>query len=239
MIRNFLFFGGVFVVMLLLGKNLQGYEAYVNTDSGEEFVLEIDPDETFSQLQEKIADLTNGNESGLLVELSNRRFLSKKKCLNAARDQGGYLGYPRNYYVEVTPEEKNWIRFIVLTLANKALITIAIVKNDIEEAGTNIDHLHPLRFLMTIFADEELKAGIRNIRSRGWIWNHFTAGLKESLSTEHTNSNLTPEQVQHFAQILNVKADLYPVIKERKWDEFIDLLITLIPRKGDHDRYDT
>jgi len=64
------------------------------------------------------------------------------------------------------------------------LISIAIAKGDLVAAGDRIDHVHPLRFLEAVFTDEELKVGIRNIRGKGWVWNHFVGGLKDSLSTE-------------------------------------------------------
>jgi hypothetical protein len=154
--------------------------------------------------------------------------------------QGRYLGHPREYYKDLDDEERSAIRYIVTMLANEKLIWIGIAKSDLETAGTRIEHLHPLRFLMTIFTDEELKVGIRNIRGRGWIWNHFAGGLKESLATETHLNNMHPEMIAHFAGIVKIDQKIiYPAIVNQRWDEFIDLLITHIPRKGDHNRFDT
>lgn len=152
---------------------------------------------------------------------------------------GDFLGYPRNYHAPVTAGERADIHYIVTFLADKSLMTIAKHRSELEEAGDRINHLHPLRFLMTVFTDEKLKVAIRNIRSRGWVWDSFYGGLKESLITEASLQNLKPEQLQHFARTVDVSPSvLDPAIKKDDWDLFIDLLIKHVPRKGDHGRYD-
>jgi hypothetical protein len=230
------FLGGL--LLLFLGGTALAQEVLVNTQEGETFIFEIDPSESLGALQDKIAAFSDGN-AALLIEYPNK---GRSPLINfkAARNPGGYLGYPRNYLAEVTTEEKNYIRFIVTTLANKSLITIALAKGDLEEAGDRIDHIHPLRFLMTVFTDEELKVGIRNIRGKGWVWGHFLGGLKECLATETQIGNMKKEYITNFSQIVKINSTLIqPVISQQKWDDFVDLLITHIPREGEHDRYDS
>lgn len=236
--KRAIFFLQILIVMFLTETTTFAHEILVNTQDGETFVLDIDPTESFGNLQDKIAALSNGNTQDLLIEFST---VGKPMDFNfEAHTKGGYLGYPRSYSSEVTPEEKNDIRYIVTTLANKSLIAIALAKSDLEAAGDRIDHIHPLRFLMTVFSDEELKVGIRNIRGRGWIWSHFVGGLKESLSTEARIDNMRNEFVYHFAQSVKIDSKIIiPPVSQQKWEEFVDLLITHIPRAGDHDRYDT
>jgi len=233
-----LFFSCFLTVPLLIFGVSYAHEIQVNTQEGETFVFDIDSTESFGMLEEKIAALSNGKVSNLLIEYPKE---GKWKIPDThARGHGGYLGYPRNYLVDVTPEEKSHIRFIVTTLANKSLIAIALAKSELEEAGDRIDHIHPLRFLMTVFSDEELKVGIRNIRGKGWIWNHFLGGLKDTLSTESQIGNMKVEYIANFSHIVKINpAVITPAISLQKWDDFVDLLITHIPRKGDHDRYDT
>ena len=228
----------IYVLPLFFGT-LNGHEILVNTQDGETFVLDVDPEASLRDLQDKIAALSNGKSSNLLIEIASTGKV-KGYGLNMARSQGGYLGYPRNYLAEVTAEEKNDIRYIVTSLANKSLIAIALGKGDLEAAGDRIDHIHPLRFLMTVFTDEELKAGMRNIRGKGWIWNHFVSGLKESLVTETHIGNMKVEYVRDFAQIVRVDANIIiPSVLQQSWEDFLDLLITHIPRTGNCDRYDT
>jgi hypothetical protein len=231
-------FKWVWMLFFFTGE-VNANEILVNTQDGEMFVVDIDPSESLQDLQDKIATLTQGRESHALMSLSGANDLREFCLKQGARGQGQYLGYSRNYFVDVTPSEKADIRFIVSSLANKSLISIAFMKGDIEAAGDRIDHLHPLRFLMTIFSDEELKVLIRNIRVRGWIWSHFLGGLKESLATETSIGNMRVDYVLHFSEQLKISPNLISdSIFSQMWDDFVDLLIAHIPRAGDHDRYD-
>lgn len=227
------------VMFLCLSSLAYGHEVIVNTQDGEAFVFDVDPTESLNSLQGKIAALSyNGECANLLIEWPKDRAKGFGLTL-AAQAQGAALGYPRDYGLDLSPEEKGDIRFIVTTLANKNLISIAIVKSDLESAGNRIDHVHPLRFLMTIFSDEEMKVGVRNIRGKGWIWNHFIGGVKESLTAEAGIQNLKESDIRHFAHVVNINPNLIiaPIVQNR-WDDFVDALITHIPRVGETNRYD-
>lgn len=220
------------VLLFLLGVARSG-EVVVNREDGLTYVLEVDPQETMEELEERLHAL-NG-ESSFIVSLSPTMEIKRRAALH----QGGYLGYPRDYSAEVTHHERADIRFIVSTLADKSLMSIAFIKGDLETAGDRIDHVHPLRFLMTIFVDEEMKVAIRNIRGRGWIWNQFLDGVKDSLATEANIGNIKDEHITHFAATLGLDPrKLYPPILAQNWEVLIDTLIREVPRVGDHDRYD-
>jgi hypothetical protein len=233
------FYNCLLIILPIICGSLNAHEILVNTQDGETFAFDVDPAESFGALQDKIIALSDGKQSNLLIEIPQEGKPANFQ-LPEAHSQGGYLGYPRNYHIAVTDIEKKDIRYIVTTLANKNLIDIYIAKPDLEAAGERIDHIHPLRFLMTIFTDEELKVGVRNIRGKGWVWHHFLGGLKDCLGTETQIGNMKDEYIFNFAQIVKIDTKIIvPTITQQKWDDFVDLLITHIPRKGDHDRYDT
>jgi len=222
----------ILVLPLLLGVT-HASEVLVNTQDGQTFVFDVDPDESLSMLQDRISAITE--EDAYIVAVPSK----KKKWAPQAGDQGRYLGYPRDYSAPVTRQERDDIHYIVTSLADKSLITIAFIKGDLEAAGDRIDHIHPLRFLMTVFTDEEMKVGIRNIRGRGWIWKHFISGIKDSLATETNIGNMKNEHLIHFAKTVELDVNkIFPSVQIQNWDGFIDTLIAEIPRKGDHDRYD-
>lgn len=231
--------GLVFLGLIVLAAHVAcADEIVINTSSGEVFVMDIDPTVSVAELQQKIAQLSGGDEEPFFVGFSEETDV-RHWCQKSAHTPGGYMGYPRNYTSDLTHEEKSDIRLIVTSLANKSLISIAVWKGDLEAAGDRIEHIHPLRFLMTVFSDEELKVGIRNIRARGWVWGHFISGIKEALATEMGIGNLKDEFVYHFAQTIKVDPKIIlPAIHAQQWEAFIDLLIAHIPRVGDHDRYD-
>lgn len=157
----------------------------------------------------------------------------------AAKAHGEYLGYPRDYHAPLSASEKSDIKYIVTTLANKSLISIAKNRGQLEAAGDRIDHVHPLKFLLTVFTDEELKVGIRNIRGRGWIWNDFIAGIAKCFSTESTIGNLKTEIIHNFSRQASIKPEqISSQIESKRWEELVDVLIDIIPRSGDSGRYD-
>lgn len=156
----------------------------------------------------------------------------------AERRSGGSLGYPRDYSAGISEADRNDIHFIVTTLADKSLITIAKERYSLEAAGDRIDHVHPFNFLRTIFEDEELKVAIRNIRGKGWVWSNFVAGIKDTLATESAIQNVSPH-VNDFARSLCIQPKLImPAVQTKNWDLLVDLLIKHVPRKNEGDRYD-
>lgn len=145
----------------------------------------------------------------------------------------------RNYLVAVTQNEKNDLIYITSTLARSSLPGIASSKSSLKKAGERIDHLHPLRFLMTVFTDEELKANIAAIRTRGWVWDKFYDGLEGSLKEESKKDNIRNEFIIDFASIIGINASLIqPAIAERRWKDFVNALIDNVPRSGNPGRYD-
>lgn len=147
---------------------------------------------------------------------------------------------PRNYNTPVSSGDREKIRYIVTTLGFESILKITSVRSDLKKKGKQIDHLHPFRFLMTIFTDEEMKAAAHAIRGRmiGWIWDEFLGGIAGSLKEEAANHNLKPEYIQDFAKKLGISADLItPAIQNEQWKEFVDILIDHVPRQNDPNRY--
>ena len=145
----------------------------------------------------------------------------------------------RNYNVPVTPQEKKDLSYILNTLARNSWASILGSKPALDKAGDRIDHLHPLRFLMTIFTDEELKADISAVKSKKIIWKKFFSGLEESLKQESQRNNMRPEYITDFANTVGINVNLInPSIKDKNWKEFVNILIDKIPRTGNPTRYD-
>jgi hypothetical protein len=156
------------------------------------------------------------------------------------RAQGKYLGHPRNYNAEPTNAEKQDIRFIVLTLANRSVLAIAKEKDLVERAGDRIDHLHPLKFLKCIFTDDELKVGIKNIREKSWLWSSFIEGLAVTLETESRIHNVTDEMIVEFSKQLSLQShDMLQLAQKGAWEKMVDYMIAHVLRdRDDGNRYD-
>jgi hypothetical protein len=146
---------------------------------------------------------------------------------------------PRDYERKPTEAQKNDIKYIVTTLADKQAIKLPFYSGALQRAGGRIEDVHPLRFLEVIFTDETLKGGVRTIRNKGWVWQEFIGGTKRSLAEESEHNNLTDAQIQDFARNVGIDPSLIMgPIHQKKWDEFVEVLIEKVPRTSEHNRYD-
>lgn len=145
----------------------------------------------------------------------------------------------RDYEASVTKSEKKDIAYIVTTLAYDNLLSIGTSTSSLKDTRKRIIHIHPFRFLMTVFTDEKLKAGIHAIRDRGgWIWSGFVDGLEGSLNEEAGHKNLL-QFAPDFAKKVRIDVDqIMPSLQQSKWGDFLNILIDKIPREIDPNRYD-
>ncbi len=150
-----------------------------------------------------------------------------------------HVGY-RQYQVSVSESDKEDIRYILKSLAEKSLTSLWGMKSKLEAAGERIDHLHPLRFLECIFTDDELKVYIYNIKKRGsWVWGEFIKGFKDTFQEESEIGNIKEEYLQDFVNNLGIELSLvYDLFQSKRWEDFVKTLIANVPREGDSGRYD-
>jgi len=223
----------------LLITQVEANEVRVITDE-QEFCFDVAETESLREIAMRVRELSNNRPENYLIVFSDNEELAMYSDYDQSmQTRGGSLGHPRDYYCLVTAEEKSDLYFIVTTLANKSLVALAMARSELEGAGDRIEHIHPLRFLHTIFTDEELKVAIKNTRSRGWVWNNFMSGLKSSFYTEYEIGNIREEHILDFCS--QVKIDpriIEPAVQRQEWDQFVDLLIRHVPREGGSGRYD-
>ena len=144
----------------------------------------------------------------------------------------------RDYNIPVSKKEKQDVAYIINSLSKDSLVSLAKSRSSIKKVGDRVEHLHPLRFLMTIFTSEELKAGIHGIRDRSWVWDEFCSGLIDNLKEEFSHQNLKDEYVLDFAERVKIDPNLItPSIHQGQWKQFINILIDRIPRQNDSNRY--
>jgi hypothetical protein len=151
----------------------------------------------------------------------------------------------RSYSWALDKEERKDITYIVDTLGYDDLVfsmsgkSILKKKSSLKEAGNRIKHVHPFRFLECVFKNEKLKAAIHAIRDRGgFVWRDFINGLTRSLDEENSRENLLPF-VSDFAKTIKFSEERFlPLLKQKKWNKFVDLLIDEVPRTIDPNRYD-
>lgn len=239
---GFLFIGGSISQTVLSNTMVK-----IETSSGENIEIGIDANDRFLDVLNEIHSYFQ-NEA-LAKEEQNEALTfgaensSRHPQWNLVVSHAGLAARAkkedwRNYHVSVSKEEKQEIRYIITTLATYSLFGVGKERSSLNKAGDRIDHLHPFRFLMTIFTDEELKAGAASIRDRGGlVGGGFFDGITGSLKKEASQNNLL-QFTADFAKKVKIDEDLIsPSLEKGKWKEFVNILIDKIPREIDPNRY--
>lgn len=216
------------LIILLLSCPMVVAELLQVSIAGQSGYLEVDEEQTLAEIRSQLSIELGESAEGLFAFVE-RSVSTSSEATRPLRD----------YDSGVSATDAKDIAYIVTSLANRSLIWLASHRRQLEAVGDRIDPVHPLHFLRTVFSDERLKVGIRAVRKRGWVWDDFYNGLKESLDEEYVDGNLTEEMLADFAGALGIDpAPLHTVVHQRSWLRFVDLLIELLPRAPGGDRYD-
>jgi hypothetical protein len=214
-------------------------EIEIRTPSGQRFVLEIEPEDSFASVMQKIRsevsiiEIENGATTAANDSKSTEYALDFMASTDGVQKQ-------RDFSEKMSKSDKEDIRYILTTLATYSLTKLWGAESSLKRAGDRVDHVHPLNFLSFCFSDDELKGSFHCIRHRGGkIWKEFFSGLRDSLDEESKRDNLTEEFVNDFANKLDMKpSKILPSIQKRNWEHFFEILLKEIPRGGEPDRYD-
>jgi hypothetical protein len=247
--------GCISIVCFGVFSALSANQALFYAPDGDQYLLDITSPAAVSEVKETLQDVLGCIEGNFLLE-SEGEWLEEEELFfpypgqevwieadpcdecepSAKKTSAGY----RDFFKPVTESEKKDLHFIMKTMATKSLTSLLKYKSQLEAAGERIDHIHPLRFLETVFSDEELKVYLHNIRKgNSWIKGEFFKGIKNSLQEEMNLGNLTDEMVFDFCFQFEIDPNLLlGHIHNHKWDDLIKTLIVHIPREGDSDRYD-
>lgn len=177
----------------------------------------------------RIVRLFGGEEQ---IQVRSARFESKGIPKSASTVIRNYKERPNEF-------EKKSIRYIIETLAKTDLTELYFHKPKLYEAKSKVNHIHPLRFLAYIFSEKDLKAWMRAIKKKSWVWKQFFKGLKSSLQEESDHNNMNIGFINDFAQNVGIDPALIKdSILQKHWSEFVDILIERLSPKDKSNRYD-
>lgn len=202
---------------------------------GDLHLSEIDATESFSDVIARLQmmdanPINDSNEYFIDFMVANN---VKPKASHKANNN-----IVRVYEQQLTEQNREDISYIVTTLGNGSLTSIATSKSSLKRAGERVEKVHPLQFLQYVFTDEKLKAAMHNLKGRTlWIWSEFFNGLKGSLEEETRKQNLN-QYVDEFSTTIGLKISvIQPSFDKKDWKELMDILLTNIPRSGNPGRY--
>lgn len=247
-----------YFLMMFTFLSFDGQPVIVCPPEGEAFVFYAYGPEHYSNVLEQLQnsygssgevylDFTAGKKKGKKSKNSQANIqaqVSNQVIAQASTNTTGIANnIPfRDYSIPVTPEEKNIIATIVNTLGTKNTAEIWKSESYLTKIGAEIEHIHPFRFLLTVFTDEQMKASIQAIE-RGifgpLVWKKFfDNGLKKSLEYESNRNNLKQEYIDDFSAQIGIDSSIIsPAIHNHQWKQLVSILISSVPRSSNANRY--
>jgi hypothetical protein len=121
--------------------------------------------------------------------------------------------------------EKRVINAMILTIAEKNVIKLGLMRKTIEKKGKRIHHVHPLRFIGYIFATPHLKTSMQKIRKSSFKWDGFIDGFSKKMKDESNNGNLI-QYIPGFAEYLDVDfEECMHYVHKKDWEGLVKSLL--------------
>ncbi len=200
---------------------------FANDESDAKIIDEVDGQETAQVLEESspkfevtssLGGVIEQNTAKLIQTLSTDELvadekapeledladLAKKPAVTFAdppsKEEVGYESLP------ISVEEKQKIAKILVTMAENNVFSLLFEKKHLERLGHDIRHVHPLRFLGTVFNDPRLVHCMHRIRRSSFKWDGFIDGFTERFKEEIRSGNINA-YIPGLAESLDVKSE--------------------------------
>lgn len=124
-----------------------------------------------------------------------------------------------------TDQDRANIYEIISTMAEKGKLGLLFQQSHLREIGAQINHVHPLKFLASIFKDPHLKSCMYYVWDDYFKRNGFLDGLAPSLTREAEKGKLH-FYLSDFATDVGVSAEgLKPYFDAHDWENMVLFLI--------------
>ena len=129
----------------------------------------------------------------------------------------------------ISEAEVQMVYELIDIMATNNLAKLLVRKSEMEKRGKRINHIHPMRFLGTIFSNLHLKKCMADVMDSFFKWDGFMSGLAPRLEEEHQKDNLLP-YIAGFCQAVKANPDQVRFyIQKKKWEELVTYLVKLAP----------
>ncbi len=146
----------------------------------------------------------------------------------------------RDYYEPMSESQLETLHYLIDTLSSKPVPLLLLLQGELDRRGHELDEVHPFRVFTTIFTDEKLKVGIRNMKKKKRVWNEWVDGIADSLNSAAERENLTLEMAEDMSEQIDLGIEHYwKHVENQDRKRFMDTLATRVPRQGGGgNRYD-
>ncbi len=124
-------------------------------------------------------------------------------------------------------EQKAAIDYMITTLGNAGVFSLAGQKKRLKVEGDKTATLHPLRVFLYIFENPKLRGDLQKMRGRSMVWKSFMHGQPDgwdnTFNAQATLGNITEADVDAYAKALSINpAPLWAQVENRNWTGLID-----------------
>lgn len=124
-----------------------------------------------------------------------------------------------------TDQDKSNIFEIITTMAEHGKLALLLKQSYLKNLGAQINHVHPLKFLSTIFTNPCLKTRMEPIFDDYFKRNGFMDGLGPSLTREADKGKLD-QYLNDFASEVKIPPDrLRKFFQNRDWESLVRYLM--------------
>ncbi len=123
--------------------------------------------------------------------------------------------------LECTQNNKETIEFIIQTMAQNNVFSLGTRRNELNRMGDTLSGVHPLKFLETLFATEEMKEHVVEIFKSSFKRESLMAGLSGNLTVKSKMNDLDI-YIDDFAKAVHVpKEEINPFFTSKDWDGLV------------------
>jgi hypothetical protein len=116
-------------------------------------------------------------------------------------------------------------RLITVMGENGKLVLLLKYQRELRQIGREIDHVHPLKFLSTVFSNPSLKGYMREIYKDYFKWTNFMDGLGDGLTAQNKQGKVSPF-IADFAKEVGVKPEsLQGYVQSQDWENMVVYLM--------------
>ena len=123
-----------------------------------------------------------------------------------------------------TEQEKSIIFEIISTTAEYGKLSLLMKWSHLKRLGTQIDHIHPLKFLSTIFENPYLKSCVNKLFDDYLKRSEFMGGTGPSLAKQAEKGNLN-QYIAEFAAEVGVSPEsIAKFFQNQDWEGLVRFL---------------
>lgn len=150
---------------------------------------------------------------------------------------GSMIKFPSNRSGDIayrdlvcTEQDQATIRYLIATISESNWLELGYRRSEMYELGAKINHVHPLKFLSTIFTNPASKQQMKAVYNDFLKWGYFMDGVESNLDRFVQMGTLW-RHIPDFCEELKIPREMLqpffddPNVDGQKWKKLVRYLI--------------